>query len=239
MIGRSSGQVSVTRTADCTPTGRACGVWRRRASGSDDGWTYIAAKLIALKLRAYSEPHPRKTTAAASLQSGSIHRSRPALSGGDRPGQRLRRLPQPAGREAGLKRAGGAAPHPKMRVNTAPLVRQCRRKAYPALNPHDPSEAPLPPASSTARLNRTSASSKRASPAFWSIPRCSAICSTDIPAKRWRTKMSRQRRGSRGIARARTRRSGASSSNCDGGALTNLPRCRSLSRPPQRSEGCR
>nr|WP_313424752.1 hypothetical protein [Brevundimonas diminuta] len=37
-----------------------------------------------------------------------------------------------------------------MRADTAKLVRQCRRKAYPALDPHCRSEGSHPPASSTA-----------------------------------------------------------------------------------------
>ncbi len=126
-----------------------------------------------------------------------------APSGGGRPGQRLRRPPQPAGRGAGLKRADGAAPHHAMKVNTAKPVRQCRRKAYPALDPHCPSEGSQPHTSSTARPKRTSASARRVSTVFFSIPRCSAICSRGIPAKRWRTKTSRQPRGSRRIARTR------------------------------------
>gem|GEM_PF-3380441 len=129
-----------------------------------------------------------------------------APSGDVRPGQRLRRLPQPAGREAGLKRADGAAPHHEMRVNTAKPVRQCWRKAYPALDPHLRSGGRKLAAFSTARLSRTSASARRASTPCRSRSKCSAICFRDSSAKRWRTKTSRQSRGSRRIARARARR---------------------------------
>ncbi len=165
---------------------------------------------------------------------------RQAPSGDGRPGQRLRRQPQPAGREAGLKRADAAAPHPKMRVDKAKLVRQCWRKAYPALHPHERSEAPPPSASSMARLSRTSAAARRASTALFSTPRYSAICSRGIPAKRCRRKTSRQSRGRWRVARTRTLRSRSSGvfrrrrHSCEGRSFTGLPRCRSRWRPPLR-----
>lgn len=107
---------------------------------------------------------------------------------------------------SGVEAGGRRCSSPRNEVNTAKPVRQCRRKAYPALDPHCPSEGSQPHTSSTARPKRTSASARRVSTVFFSIPRCSAICSRGIPAKRWRTKTSRQPRGSRRIARTRTLR---------------------------------
>ena len=138
---------------------------------------------------------------------------------------------------SGVDVVGRRCSHPAMRVITAPLVRQCRRKAYPALDPHEPSGAPRPPSSSMARLNRTSASAKRDSTACWSMPRCSAICSSDSSAKRWRRKTSRQSRGRLRIARMSVRRS--RSSGASRRRLTASPPCPSRWRSPLRRGGRR
>lgn len=59
----------------------------------------------------------------------SLQRGRP---GGSTPAAQ----PQPEGRETGLRRPVGPAPTPSLwRVVIAQLVRQCRRKAYPAFGP--------------------------------------------------------------------------------------------------------